>query len=75
MHYLGWIGMALVLFGYFLNAQKIMSSWLVWIAGNLIVGVYCLSIDALPTALMSFSIMIMNIYGFFSWKKEKKISL
>lgn len=73
MYYLGWVGAALVLFGYFLNAKKKKSSWLIWIVGNLFVAIYSWHIGALPTTLMSLAIMIMNIYGYISWKKEKKI--
>ena len=41
-HLLGWIGSLFVLFGYYLNANMYPSSWLVWVVGNSLVGVYCL---------------------------------
>jgi hypothetical protein len=64
---LGWIGSVLVIFGYFLNANHNSSSWLVWLLGNVFVGGYCIHKKAYPTALMSFIIAIMNIYGFIRW--------
>lgn len=63
----GWIGAAMILFGYYLNANMYTSSWLVWTLGNAIVGVYCLNKKAYPTAVMSFILVIMNIYGYFKW--------
>ena len=38
----GWLGASLVIFGYYLNANEFTSSWLVWFAGNLLVGIYSL---------------------------------
>ena len=63
----GWIGAALVLAGYVLNAQKMPISWLIWIIGNAMVGIYCLQKKTYPTAFMSFVLMILNIYGYLSW--------
>ena len=31
MERLGWLGASLVLFGYYLNANQYISSWLVWV--------------------------------------------
>ena len=72
MNYIGWIGAVLVLLGYYLNAKQIKSSWLIWIVGNFLVAIYCLSIGAHPTALMSLAIMCMNIYGYTSWNKKNR---
>ena len=66
-HTLGWIGTSLVLLGYYLNANMYISSWLVWAVGNLFVGKYCLDRKAYPTAIMSFVLIILNIYGYFNW--------
>ena len=63
----GWIGAGLVVFGYYLNANHHVSSWLVWIIGNLCVMGYSFHKRAWPTALMSFIITIMNIYGYYNW--------
>ena len=64
---LGWVGAGLVIFGYYLNANHYVSSWPVWIIGNLLVMFYSLQKKAYPTALMSFIIAIMNVYGYFKW--------
>tara|TARA_Y100000310_G_C20566812_1_gene755897 strand:- start:649 stop:909 length:261 start_codon:yes stop_codon:yes gene_type:complete len=69
-HLLGWAGTILVLFGYYLNANMDSASWLVWIAGNLLVGMYCLNKKAYPTAVMSFILVFMNIYGYLTWIKS-----
>tara|TARA_B100000959_G_C14832555_1_gene562507 strand:+ start:690 stop:929 length:240 start_codon:yes stop_codon:yes gene_type:complete len=66
-HILGWIGALLVLYGYFLNANQEAGCWLVWIVGNIFVGWYCVTKKAWPTALMSFVLVILNIYGYVSW--------
>jgi nicotinamide riboside transporter PnuC len=67
-HLLGWLGAFLIFLGYYLNANEMIQSWLVWIAGNLLVGIYCLNKKAYPTAAMSFVLVIFNFYGYFSWK-------
>ena len=64
---IGWIGAGLVIFGYYLNANEYITSWLVWIAGNIMVGVYSVYKKAYSTAIMSFILTIMNIYGYIRW--------
>ena len=66
-HVMGWLGSALILFGYYLNANMYVSCWAVWLIGNALVGVYCLNKGAYPTAVMSFMLMILNIYGYLNW--------
>ena len=66
-HILGWVGAILVLLGYFLNANGLIESWPVWVVGNLFIGKYCLDKKAYPTAIMSFILVIINIYGYFRW--------
>ena len=65
--YIGWGGALLVIFGYYLNANELASSWVVWFTGNLFVGLYSIHKKAYSTAAMSFIIMVMNIYGFIRW--------
>ena len=64
---IGWIGAFLVVFGYYLNANHYASSWLLWIVGNGMVGLYSIYKEAYSTAVMSFVILIMNIYGYLKW--------
>ena len=66
-NWLGWSGAFFVVFGYYLNANMYVSSWLVWIIGNILVGIYSIKKEAYSTALMSFIIAALNIYGYFSW--------
>ena len=66
---IGWVGAILVVFGYYLNANEHLSSWLVWLIGNLCVAGYSTYKKAWPTVTMSIIIAVMNIYGYFSWLK------
>ena len=65
---IGWLGAGFVIFGYYLNANQYLSSWLVWIVGNLCVAGYSAHKKAYSTALMSLVIAVMNIYGYLNWK-------
>ncbi len=65
----GWLGAFFVVLGYYFNANELAISWLIWILGNTMVGLYSITVKAYSTALMSFVIMLMNIYGYFSWIK------
>jgi len=64
---IGWIGAFLVVFGYYLNANQYLSSWICWIIGNLCVAGYSAYKKAYPTLVMSLIITLMNIYGYFKW--------
>ena len=64
---IGWLGAGLVIFGYYLNDNEYILSWLVWMVGNAMVGIYCIYKKAYSTAAMSFIITIMNIYGYIRW--------
>lgn len=64
---IGWMGATLVIFGYYLNANEFLSSWIVWLLGNALVGIYSIYKKAYSTALMSFILMWMNIYGYLRW--------
>ena len=63
---IGWLGAFLVVVGYYFNANELAISWLIWILGNSMVGLYSLTVKAYSTALMAFIITLMNIYGYFS---------
>ena len=65
----GWVGAIFVVLGYYYNANELAISWLIWILGNTMVGFYSLTVKAYSTAMMSFIITLMNIYGYFSWIK------
>jgi hypothetical protein len=65
---IGWVGAVLVVGGYYLNANQHLSSWLVWIIGNLCIAGYSAHKKAWPTVAMSLVIAALNIYGYFCWK-------
>lgn len=67
MERIGWVGALLVILGYYLNANQYLSSWIIWIIGNLCVAGYSAHKKAYPTLVMSLIITFMNIYGYFSW--------
>ena len=64
---IGWLGAVLVIIGYYLNANEYITSWIVWMIGNAMVAVYSIYKKAYSTAVMSFIIMLMNIYGYIRW--------
>jgi hypothetical protein len=63
----GWLAAFLILFGYYLNANKHDECWPVWAVGNLLMGYYCHRKGAYPASAMSFVIVIMNVYGYATW--------
>ncbi len=70
INYVGWVGFLLILFGYYLNAKKSIYCFLLWIIGNSIYFIYGFIIDALPVMAMSIFILIINIYGYYSWSNK-----
>lgn len=71
MIYLGWVGVFFILSGYYFIAKKDISAWGLWFIGNILIGLYSYAIEAYPTVLLSIALIIMNIYGYLSWKTEK----
>ena len=68
---IGWLGVLLVLRGYYLIASKESSAWFYWMAGNCLIGWYSYLISAIPTVFLSFVLLIMNVYGLLKWKQEE----
>jgi hypothetical protein len=64
---LGCLGAALVLVGYYLNANEMFSCWAVWILGNSLVGAHCMQKKVYSTAVISFCLVVMNIHGYYKW--------
>ena len=67
---IGWTATALLLIGYYLNAKKILNSWLVWLTGNSVMLIYALFIESYSVAFLSIVLVFLNIYGFRSWRKN-----
>ena len=68
---IGWLATGLLLVGYYLNAKKRIISWPVWAMGNSAMFLYAHLIDSQSVMFLSFVLIILNIYGYFSWKKIK----
>ena len=66
---IGWIGTLLLLFGYYLNAKKQIVSWAIWIVGNSTMLVYAWLIESSSVAFLSAVLILLNIYGYYSWRK------
>ena len=66
---IGWLGTASILRGYYLNAKKLDTSWIVWFLGNLFMLIYSIKINANPQILLSVVLMVLNIYGYVNWRK------
>ena len=66
---IGWLGTASILFGYYLNAKKLDTSWIVWFLGNLFMLIYSIKINANPQILLSVVLMVLNVYGYVNWRK------
>ena len=67
---LGWLGVFIVLLGYYFMAKKDISAWILWFIGNILIGIYSYIIEAYPTLFLSVVLIIMNVYGYISWKKD-----
>ena len=71
IEWLGWIATMLLLVGYYLNAKKLITSWFFWFVGNIIMLVYAIMIESYSVAFLSVFLMGMNVYGYFSWKRDE----
>ena len=68
---LGWIATAILLIGYYLNAKKYISSFIIWFTGNALMGIYAYVIESFSVVALSIVLMILNLYGYNSWKSDK----
>ena len=68
---LGWVGVLLILRGYYLIASKESEAWIYWMVGNSLIGVYSYLIGALPMVALSMILIVMNIYGILKWKEDE----
>lgn len=64
MEFIGWASTALVLIGYFFNAnQNRVAAFTTWIVGDIGWIVYDIYIDNLSHLVLSSAIISLNIYG------------
>ena len=66
----GWLGLILIMLGYYFNAQKKLYCFYIWGIGNTMYFIYAVLTDSMPIAALSIFIIIMNIYGWIKWNKE-----
>lgn len=67
VEWVGWLATLILLAGYVSNARKHLYSWLIWFLGNATMFVYALLIGSPSVAFLSVTLMILNVYGYFSW--------
>ena len=67
---IGWLGFIFILMGYYLNAKQNIKCFYIWGLGNIFFLIYALLISASPQVAMSAFVLGMNIFGYYSWKKD-----
>jgi|TARA_Y100000992_G_C20823339_1_gene285895 hypothetical protein len=67
---IGWIGTVMIIFGYYFNAKKIKTCFIIWGLGNVAFLIYAILIDAPPQIAISIFVIVMNVYGFKEWSKD-----
>ncbi len=70
--YLGWLNTALILFAFYLNAIKNDLALYIWIIGDIGWIIYDYNISNFSHAVLSLSIIGLNVYGIYYIKKGKK---
>ena len=55
----------------YLNAKQYIYSWLVWLVGNSMMMIYAMLIQSYSVAFLSIVLVFLNIFGFYSWRKNK----
>ena len=68
---IGWLGTALIMLGYYLNARKYKTSFYVWGLGNIVYLSYSYLISSTPQVAVSIFVLGMNIYGYKQWSKDE----
>ena len=71
IEWIGWIATLVLLIGYYLNAKKLISSWLFWFIGNIIMLAYAILIESYSVAFLSVFLMGMNVYGYLCWRRDE----
>ena len=68
--WIGWIGTVAIVAGYYFNAKKIKTCFIIWGLGNVAFLIYAILIDAPPQIAISIFVIVMNVYGFKEWSKD-----
>lgn len=69
MYMLDWIALFLSVLGIILNARRKIACWAVWSASNAAWLVVAIQTNQTPLAIMQVAFIVLNIFGYRSWKK------
>ena len=69
--WIGWIGTVMIIFGYYFNAKKIKTCFIIWGLGNVAFLIYAYLIDAPPQIAISAFVIGMNVFGYRQWSKDE----
>jgi len=67
---IGWVGTTMIVFGYYFNAKKLKTCFIIWGLGNVAFLIYALLINAPPQVAISIFVIGMNFYGYREWSKN-----
>ena len=67
---LGWIGLFLSTMGIYLNANKDIRCWHVWLLSNVFWVLHSISNKDLASVCLWILFAVFNVYGLYKWKKE-----
>lgn len=71
----GWVGTALVLLGYFFNAQaKYYTAMVTWIVGDILWITYDIVREIYPHLTLCVVVVLINLYGIYNILKSKSRS-
>ena len=68
--YLDWIGLVINLLGVWLNGNRNILCWPVWIIGGFVWTFHWIPLDQSAAIVMTFCYMGFNIWGWRKWSKE-----
>jgi nicotinamide mononucleotide transporter len=71
---LDWIAVALSIGGCYLNAKKKLICWPIWFLSGVIWIVYWYPKREWAAITTTVIYCILNVYGYFEWKKDLKLS-
>ena len=64
---LGWIGFLCICIGYILNSKQLISCFLFWIVGNVLLSYYAISIGSMPQLATGVIVLLLNVNGYREW--------
>jgi len=68
---LDWVGMAFLFLGFYRTAKKKIDSW-IWLSiGCSLLGIFGLVRGAYGLGIGEIAFLVVNVYGYISWKKKE----